>query len=178
MEQLRQDFDALKLTIENQHFADIEKFTNQIFSEQKDDINKLTIQVSEQKAGINKLTTQVSEQKADNEKYKADIEKYKSDIEKLTIQMSEHEKTKNEKYQADMDKLTAQVSEQNADINEKYYADIKTYQASNRKMEEKVKMLMRQVDDLTRKNGEQQQQMEETFLSGYRNGSKSGNYVH
>ena len=73
------------------------------------------------------------------------------------------------KYKADIEKLTMQVSEQKADID--------TYQTNNMKMQEKVEMLMRQVDDLTRTNGEQQQ-MEEVFLSGYRNRSTSGNYVH
>ena len=144
-----------------QYKADIQTFTNRILSEQKADINRLTIQVSEQKVDINKLIIQVSDQKADNKKYKADIEKYKSDTEKLTIQVTE-QKTENDKYTVDMDK---------------YNAYVKKYQASNRKIKKKVKMLMRRVDDLTRTNGEQQQQMEEAFLSGYRNGSTSGNYV-
>ena len=121
------------------------------------------------KADIEKLTIQVSEQKADNEKYKVDIEQYKSDTEKLTIQVTK-QKTYNEMYQADMDKLRAHIYEQNSDI--------KTYQTNNMKMQEKVEMLMRQVDDLIRTNYEQQQLMAEAFLSGYRNGSSSGNYVH
>ena len=65
MEQLRQEFDDFKLTLEHKHYADIEKLTNQI-SEQKADNEKY-------QADIDKLSAQVSEQKTDNEKCKADI---------------------------------------------------------------------------------------------------------
>ena len=145
-----------KLLVDMEKYkADIQTFTKQKLSEQEDDINRLTIQVSDQKVDINRLTIQVSDQKANNKKYKAAIKEYKSDTEKLTMQETD-------KYTVDMDK---------------YYAYVKKYRASNRKIKKKVKMLMRRVDDLTRTNGEQQQQMEEAFLSGYRNGSTLGNYV-
>ena len=71
------------------------------------------------------------------------------------------------KHNADIDKLTNQMSQQKTDI-------VK-YQVDNKKMEEKVELLVRQVDDLTRTNGEQRQQMTDAIRGAYHDNSSSGN---
>ena len=83
MEQLRQEFDDLKLTLESKHYADIEMY--------KADIEKLTKQAAEQNANTDKLTTQVFEQKADLAIYQDSMEMHQASMEMYPVSIEKYD---------------------------------------------------------------------------------------